>query len=265
MNPQLSYPEGLRRGARAAVRSSRIRTKVLTAAALATACFGLTQVAQADTLVVTRDFSNYTASSGGEWGIVSISGLNTPTMGSGVAFSGNAFQSFCLERNEAVSPGTYNFTLSNSAHNGGVGGATNGADPISAATAYLFGLWWQGNLVNFGGSGNSYNYTFGSGRVASATELQNAIWYLEGELTANQISSSSVGWAWAQAALSAVGSSTDIGNVRVLTLTDSAGNPAQDMLVLVPLPTAAMIGFGLLSVIGVVGTLRRRRNRTDLA
>lgn len=250
--------------------AARFRTKFITAAALAAACFGLTQVARAETLDVSRDFDNYTShgqfGQGGEWGISNISsGLTPPSMGSGVAFSGNVFQTFCLERNETLSPGTYNWTMSNAAHNGGVGGATNGADPISAATAYLFGLWWNGQLTNFGGSGNSYDYSFGSGRISSALQMQNAIWLLEDELTDSQMDHSSVGYAWAQAALSAVGSSTDIGNVRVLTLTDSSNGRHQDVLVLVPLPPAAMIGFGLMSAMGVVGLIRRRKNRTNLA
>jgi len=246
-------------------RSNRYRARWITAAAFATACFGMTRIAQADTLEITRDYSNYTAAQGGEWGIVSISGLTPPPMGSGVAPSGNVFQSFCLERNESLSPGVYNWSVSDSAHNGGVGGATNGADPISAATAYLFGIWWHGGLTDFGGSGNSYDYSFGSGRVASATQLQRAIWVLEEELASNQIDHSSLGWIWAQAALSAVGNSTDIGNVRVLTLTTSSGTASQDILVLVPIPPAAMIGLGMMSAMGVVGLIRRRKNRSNLA
>jgi hypothetical protein len=248
----------------------RVRARLVAAAALAVACFGFARIAQADTLQVATDFNNYTNhgqfGQGGEWGIVSISGLTPPAMGSGVAASGNVFQTFCLERNEQLSPGTYDWTLSNAAHNGGVGGATNGADPISAATAYLFDLWWSGNLTDLGGSGNSYDYSFGSGRVNSAVEMQNAVWYLENELTDGQIDHSSLGYAWAQAALSAVGSSTSIGNVRVLTLTDqTTGAARQDVLVLVPLPPAAMIGLGLMSALGLVGFLRRRRNGTELA
>jgi hypothetical protein len=248
--------------------TSRRRARLLAAAALVAACFGMTQAARADTLQVTRDFDNYTNhgtfGQGGEWGIVSINGLTPPAMGSGVAYSSNVFQTFCLERNETLSPGTYSWSLSSAAHNGGVGGATNNADPISAATAYLFNIWWSGQLTDFGGSGNSYDYSFGSGRVSSALQLQNALWFLEDELTSSQMDHNSVAWTWAQAALSAVGSSTDIGNVRVLTLTDSSGNH-QDVLVLVPLPSAAVIGLGLMSVMGVVGMVRRRKHRTNLA
>jgi len=251
---------------------SRFRTRLVAATVFAAACFGLSGIARADTLVITRDFNNYTSTGqfgqGGEWGISSINGLTPPATASGVTYSGNVFQSFCLERNETLSPGTYTWELSNAAHNGGVGGATNGSDPISAATAYLFGLWWNGQLTDLGGTGNSYNYSFGSGRISSALELQNAIWYLEGELTSSQMNQNSLGWAWAQAAISAAGTSESIsaiGNVRVLTLTDSNGGRHQDILVLVPLPPAAAIGLGLMSAMGVVGLIRRRKQRTNLA
>jgi len=257
---------GLRAGDRNA---RRRRVKALAGVSAFVVALAAAQAAQADTLVVARDYNNYsmgTSSSGhtggGEWGIVSINGFTPPSAASGVTYSGNTFQTFCLERNETLSPGTYTWTMSDSAHNGGVGGATNNADPICAATAYLYGLFYSGQLTNFGGY--SYNYTFGSNRTASAGELQDAIWLLEDELTSTQINHSTAGWAWAQAAISAVGSSTSIGNVRVLTLTDSNGNH-QDVLVMVPLPSAALLGFGLMSAVGAVGILRRRKNHSVLA
>jgi len=246
-----------------------VRTLVLTVAALAVS-FVMSRAAQADTLDIARDYNNYSMttsssghSGGGEWGVLNITGsLSVPAMGSGVAISGNTFQSFCLERNETLGPGTYNWSLSDSAHNGGVGGAVNGSDPISAATAWLFDVYWRGALTNV--NGFSYNYTAGSNRVASAGELQDAIWLLENELTSSQINQSGAGYAWAQAALSAVGNSTSIGNVRVLTLTDSSGGNHQDILVMVPLPSAAMLGLGLLAAVGAVGIARRRRNQSSV-
>jgi len=238
------------------------------AAGTIAACLGLAQAAHADTLTIARDYTNYTMGTsvsghtgGGEWGVSSINGLTPPSMGSGVGISGNVFQSFCLERNETLSPGTYNWSLDTGARNGGVGGATSNFDPIGAATAILFTKFWNGTLTNYGGTGNSYNYTAGSGRVSTAGELQDAIWYLEGELTSSQVDHTSLAWAWAQQALTDAGSSTDIGNVRVLVLTDSGGGNHQDILVLIPLPPAAMLGLGLLSAIGVAGLIRRRKTQ----
>ena len=252
-------------GPRTRHRVAKTLRPAIVAAALAT-CFGLAQSAWADTLTVARDYNNYTMgfsesghTGGGEFGVTSINGLTALSMGSGAGISGDVFQTFCLERNEVLSPGTYNWSLGTAAHNGGVGGATNNSDPISAATALLFTKFWNGTLTNY--AGHSYNYTAGSGRVASAAELQDAIWFLEDELTSSQMDHNSTAWAWAQQALSDAGTSTSIGNVRVLTLTDSSGGNHQDVLVLIPLPPAAMLGLGLLSAIGIAGVIRRRRTQ----
>jgi hypothetical protein len=246
--------------------SLRRRTRIVATAGALALGLGLAQAAQADTLTVARDYDNYTMgfsesghTGGGEFAVTQINGLTALSMASGAGISGSVFQTFCLERNEVLSPGTYNWSLGTAAHAGGVGGATNGSDPISAATAVLFTRFWNGTLTNY--AGHSYNYTAGSGRVASAAELQDAIWYLEGELTDSQIDHNSTAWAWAQQALTDAGNSTSIGNVRVLTLTDSSGGNHQDVLVLIPLPPAAMLGLGLLSAIGVAGVIRRRRTQ----
>ena len=262
--PHVRTPHG-RDGSQTRRRVAKTLRSAIVAAALAT-CFGLAQSAWADTLTVARDYDNYTMgfsesghSGGGEFGVTQINGLTALSMSSTAGISGNVFQTFCLERNEVLSPGTYNWSLGSAAHNGGVGGATNNSDPISAATALLFSKFWSGTLVNY--AGHSYNYTAGSGRVASAAELQDAIWFLEDELTSSQMDHNSTAWAWAQQALSDAGTSTSIGNVRVLTLTDTDGGRHQDVLVLIPLPPAAMLGLGLLCAIGVAGVIRRRRTQ----
>jgi hypothetical protein len=225
--------------------------------------FGAAASARAETVVITTNTSNYTMgtsasghSGGGEWGVSSISNFTVQAMGGGGAFSGNVFQSFCLERNESLSPGTYNYTVSTGASSGGVGGATAGVDPISAATAWLFATWYAGNL-------SGYNYSYGAGRVASAGELQDAFWLLENELSTSHVATTTQAWTWYQAALNA--GATGIGNVRVLTLTDSNGGNHQDILVMVPLPSAALLGLGLMSAVGAVGLIRRRKNHTVLA
>jgi hypothetical protein len=172
------------------------------------------------------------------------------------------FQTFTLERNEELSPGTYNWTLSHYAHAGGSGGATDGADPLSNATAGLFLLFNRGLLTNY--AGHSYDYTSGSGRVASAGELQDAIWYLEGELSDSEIDHDSVAWAWAQQALSdnPDGRFPSTGNVRVLTLTDAQGGAHADILVLMPLPPAVLPALVLLAAVAVAGVIRRHRLQT---
>ena len=47
--------------------------------------------------------------------------------------------------------------------------------------------------------------------------------------------------------------------MRVLNLYDDAGNNKQDVLVVVPLPPAALSGLALLAGVGLIGLRRRRR------
>lgn len=77
------------------------------------------------------------------------------------------FETFCLEYNEHFSPGSdYEYQVSSGAIKGGM----TVSDPISVGTAYLYGLFAQGSLAG-------YNYNSST----SAGNLQNTIWFLEGE------------------------------------------------------------------------------------
>ena len=90
--------------------------------------------------------------------------------------AGTAFQTFCLEENEYIYSNTeHSATISNAAINGGVGGATDGEDPISVGTAYLYFQFAKGTLPNYNYEGTATN------RKSSAGELQQAIWWLENE------------------------------------------------------------------------------------
>lgn len=234
----------------------------LGAAAVMTLCFGLAQASYADTITLTQDTTNYTGAHGaGEFGVSAFSGATVSTAGSGVATSGNAFQTFCLEGNEHVALNTsYNWTLSTGAVAGGYSGGN--PDPIGSDTAYLFHQFWAGTLT-------SYTYTQGSGRTSSANSLQLAIWSLEGELgttaLTNAYNADSQAQAWVSAAQTAVanGTWTGTGNVRVLNLTSTVdGSNAQSVLVetqAVPLPSSALLGLGLMAGLTGVGVLRKRR------
>lgn len=82
------------------------------------------------------------------------------------------FATFCIEYNEEFTPGdTYSVTLGPNAMYGS--NPPNG-DPISKGTAYLYYLFATGNQ-SFGYNWNPAN------RAASAGQLQQAIWWLEGE------------------------------------------------------------------------------------
>jgi hypothetical protein len=122
-------------------------------------------------------------------GTIKVSGspytLGTP--GSGGEFTATAagfgtFQSFCLEANEYIDFGnTFDYNKNTGAVQGGVSGATTidshtglPMDNISIGTVYLYSHFADGSLTGYHFAGNPQ-------RVADATDLQNAIWWLEGE------------------------------------------------------------------------------------
>jgi hypothetical protein len=140
-----------------------------------------------------------------------------------VGVSGSYFQTFCVEHDEFVTPGTtYNFNVSTAADNGGVN--TNSGDPLGCRTAYLYTQFWNGTL-------SDYDYELGSGRAASATALQQAIWYLENEVSYSSLNSQARAWVdEATDAVSAGGSwydqyGTGIGNVRVMNMYTASADP----------------------------------------
>ena len=182
--------------------------------------------------------------------------------------TGTKYQSFCVEDSEFINPGSEYDVIVNTGAIMGNGGGDGSFDPLDPRTAFLFTHFSNQTLTG-------YNYTPGSGRVASARALQRVIWGLEGEL----------GTAWTPAAgletdfwnlayeateiadtwledPNPTGYTTDgivtwsgIGNVRILNLyvKGYAGNPdylRQDQLV-VPAPAAVLLGLLGLSVAGV--------------
>lgn len=158
------------------------------------------------------------------------------------------FQTFCLELSEQVSMGsTYTVVLNDRMVDGGVGPA---GDPISLGTAWLYHEFQAGTLAN-------YDYTPGSGRVASAGALQSTFWWLEGESAdpgAGNIFRNAVIAQFGTAA-AAMADNNHTFPVAVLNLYDQNGNRAQDLLVCVPAPGAIILGsLGTF----LVGLLRRR-------
>jgi hypothetical protein len=188
-----------------------------------------------------------------------------------------SFQSFCVERREQVvfaadivisntHAGDGRPGLATHAFMGGLGDGINApavdGDDLDAGSDYLYFHFARGDLTG-------YDYTPGAGRQASASALQEAIWYLENETfvlgkgfiydphdatdAAATLSSDAYDfWKLAEDA-----GWTATGAVRVLNMYADEGHEelAQDMLYLVPAPAAVMLGvLGL----AAVGTLRRR-------
>ena len=161
------------------------------------------------TVRVTWDANNYESSPGGEFSLVPTAVGNSAAeaaansafpywdgyvsnkqdgkeIGTQVVVGGlKAFESFCLEYNEYLEQGRlYSATVGLAAIGGGVGGAVNGQDLISRGTAWLYSQFARGTLADYIytplGSGPTGGY---DGRKDSAKQLQDAIWYLENEIT----------------------------------------------------------------------------------
>jgi hypothetical protein len=123
--------------------------------------------------------------------------------------------------------------------------------PLAQETAYLYTQFRNGTLPNYGTN-------------AAADALQAAIWHFQGQAGGALNAYTTL----ASAAVSG-GSWSGIGNVRIANLVwhtallpnFPVGTPAQDVLVIIPLPPAVFAGLGLLGVVAV-GQIRRRLGST---
>jgi hypothetical protein len=191
----------------------------------------------------------------------SLPGSQGPFAGSVVsgAGAGGSFLSFCLEKYETFTPNSNLYVKSVSGATTNAAGGHYGnstSDPLSSATAWLFTQFSTNTLTGY--SANS---------SAKADSLQNAIWYLEDEISLSTVNADAQAKAWVALAKAATTGAhpswTGLGNVHVLNLFKNASytQHAQDQLyyyVTSPVPeaeTAAMLLAGL----GVMGVIVRRR------
>jgi len=218
----------------------------------------LSPTASATSLIL--DLSPYQSGVGGEFNASSAT-LNPASLGYSAATTinvghGVGFQTFCLEYNEEFIPGgTYNYAISQAAIEGGNG--PGGRDPISLGTAWLYLNFAEGNLTG-------YDFTNAANRTADAGQLQDTIWFLEGErpdpgagnqfrnLVINQFGS----------AANAMADNNGFYGVAVLNLYYPNGALSQDQLVLVPDSgtTAVLLGVGLLGLLLFHRKVTQRRS-----
>ncbi len=221
------------------------------AALAAVAAVALTAApASADIIGATGTFTyarhtGYYAGTGGEFTITVTSGpISNASYDAAAKNVGGdgTFQTFCLEVGEnAASPSNYVVASA----------TTQGADPVSMGTAWLYSQFATGAL------GNSYY----ANRAAHVALLQEAIWALEHEAghpapTGN--------WYYDQALLNGGTADATVGylGVYVLNNTNANGGVAQDFLYYQAPPVTTPDGGATLALLGgalmALGAARRR-------
>lgn len=200
---------------------------------------------------------------------------------------GVGFGTFCLEYREAISYGVTYYAVPNigavsgGSTGGGLSPIANGMDRISKGTAWLYSQYAAGVLAG-------YNYVVDNtatldARRQSSKFLQEAIWYLEGEVTLSNsqrsanpfLSSVVLGKFGSYTAAAANADIVQYGSVQGVEygvvalnlytgydpITGKYSGRAQDQLAIIPEPGTIVAGALLLLPFGVGAerNLRKRR------
>lgn len=176
------------------------------------------------------------------------------------------FETFCMEHNENIPFGAAStYVLNDGAIMGGAGGGISpivaGKDLLSVGTAWLYSQFAMGVLTGY-----DYTYLPVGGRYTSGTLLQEAIWYLEGEVTtlvggSNPFVTDVIAKYGTLVAAAADAGALNYG-VAVLNLYGPRGEPLQDQLVFVPEASTMIAGALLLLPLGASALRIVRKNRT---
>ena len=216
-------------------------------------------------------YDPYQDGDGGEFGALNVVGntaqSTTPagysslaeyTFGAGDNPSGSfagltAFETFCVEagNNDVYfNPGqVYNSSLSENI----IGGRPM---TLSVGTAWLYSQFAQGVLAG-------YDYTTDGGRGNSAGDLQNAIWFLQGEIgnPGNAFSNAALTLFGNTVATESVNAYTTNFGVEVMNLTDSNGASAQNQLFYSEAVPDGGLTVGLLGIALLALAFAKRRTR----
>jgi len=181
--------------------------------------------------------------------LLSNAAYSASTRGIGGNFE--SFQTFCLERTEFTAQ-PMDVWVSTQFVGGGTPGShaweggTGAGDDLDPRTAYLYTQFAQGPL-------SSYTYTAGASRSASAGELQEAIWYLEGE--SGLLDGQAATWVTEATTAVSTGAWTGIGSVRILQMYWGGDRKQDQLYLVVGAPGAVLLGMiGL----GLAGWVRQR-------
>jgi len=166
--------------------------------------------------------------------------------------AGETFNTFCIELGEFASNGTATYEIINlaDAPNPGAHYGQAKADAVSALVANAYAMGWIDSKLQATNTEDA-NY------LAKMGALQAAIWEALGSSFSVNSNSTTASVRVQYSALT--NESSFNSSLRMVGLRAAVATGQQDMLYVVPLPSGALAGLGLLGGIAGVRSVRRRR------